>query len=192
MNADGDATLPLCNPAHCIGLLSKDLAKSSVVRSVLAEAKVLFDFCRTNQIDNIRKEANDASDIPASIVAQNVCETCMNLTYIHLKSALAQSAFITSLPANDSYKKYYGEHSNTRNQELDAIPQNCNHGRWQRMLVLIDLAKVFHDAHKLCSCQDAPVSSYIMIVQGIKKAVDCSIKGEDGKFNPILAPDQPR
>jgi hypothetical protein len=52
----------------------------------------------------------------------------------------------------------------------------------------IDLAKVFHDAHKLCSCQDAPLSSYILIVQGIKNAVDCIIKGEDGKFNRILGP----
>jgi hypothetical protein len=80
LNADGDATLPLCDPACCIDLLSKDLAKSSVVRTVLAEAKKVFDFCWTNQIDNIRKEAIDAGDIPASIVAQNVCETCMNPT----------------------------------------------------------------------------------------------------------------
>jgi hypothetical protein len=43
---------------------------------------------------------------------------------------------------------------------------------WQPMLVLIDLAKVFHDAHKLCSRQDAPLSSYILIVQGIKNALD--------------------
>jgi hypothetical protein len=121
-----DATLPLHNPAHCIDLLSKDLAKSSVVCTVLAEAKDVFDFCWTNQIDNIRKEANDAGDIPASIVAQNVCETCMNLICIHLKSALAQSTFITSLSTNDSYKKYYGERSNARKQELDAILQNCN------------------------------------------------------------------
>jgi hypothetical protein len=39
LNADSDPTLPLCNPAHCINLLSKDPAKSSVVCSVLAEAK---------------------------------------------------------------------------------------------------------------------------------------------------------
>jgi hypothetical protein len=57
------------------------------------------------------------------------------------------------------------------------------------MLMLIDLAKVFHDAHKLCSCQDAPLSSYILSVQGIKNAVDCIIKGEDRKFNRILGPE---
>jgi hypothetical protein len=85
-------------------------------------------------------------------------------------------------------KKYYGERSNARKQELDAILQNCNHGHWQRMLVLINLAKVFHDAHKLCSRQDAPLSSYILIVQGIKNAVDPIIKGEDGKFYWILGP----
>jgi hypothetical protein len=167
LTPNGDATLPLCNPAHCIDLLSKDLAKSSVVCTVLAEAKEVFDFFRTNRIDNIRKDAIDAGNIPPSIVAPNVCETCMNLTYIHLKNALAQSTFITSLPTNDSYKKYYGERSNARKQEFDAVLQNCNHGRWQHtMLMLIDLAMVFHDAHKLFSCQDAPLSSYILIVHG--------------------------
>jgi hypothetical protein len=50
------------------------------------------------------------------------------------------------------------------------------------------LAKIFRGAHKLCSCQDAPLSSYILIVQGIKNVVDCIIKGEDGKFDHILDP----
>jgi hypothetical protein len=84
LNADGDPTLPLHNPAHCINLLSKDLAKSSVVCSVLAEAKEVFNLCQANQIDSIRKEAIDAGDILANIVTQNVCDTCMILTYIHL------------------------------------------------------------------------------------------------------------
>ncbi len=101
LNANGDPTLPICNSAQCIDLLSKDLAKSSVVHSVLAEAKEMFDLCQTNQIDSIHKEAIDAGDIPASISVQNVCETCMNLTYIHMKSALAQSTFIASLPTYD-------------------------------------------------------------------------------------------
>jgi hypothetical protein len=65
--------LSLCNPTHCIDLLSKDLAKSSVVCSVLAEAKEVFDFCQTNQINNTCKEAIDAGDILASIIAQNIC-----------------------------------------------------------------------------------------------------------------------
>jgi hypothetical protein len=187
-NADGDPTLPLRNPAHCIDLLYKDLAKLSVVRSVLAEVKEVFDLCLTNQIDSIGKEAMDAGDIPASIVAQNVCEACMNLTYIHLHSALAQSTFIASLPKNDRYIKYYMEQSSARKQELDVIFQNCNHVHWQRMLMLINLVKVFYDAHRLCSRNAAPLSSYVLIIQGIKNAVDCIIKGEDGKFDWILGP----
>ncbi len=74
LNADGDSTLPLCDPAHCINLLSKDLAKSSVVCSVLEEAKEVFDLCRNNQIDSIRNKAIDAGDIPASVVVPNVCK----------------------------------------------------------------------------------------------------------------------
>jgi len=55
LNADGDPALPLRDPAHCIDLLSKDLAKTSVVRSVLAEAKEVFELCRTNRIDIFAK-----------------------------------------------------------------------------------------------------------------------------------------
>ncbi len=95
------------------------------------------------KIDSIRKEAIDAGDIPASVVAQNMCETCMNRTYIHLKSTLALSTYIALLPTNDRYIKYYMERSSVRKQELDGILQNCNHRRWQHMLMLINLAKVF-------------------------------------------------
>ena len=121
LNADGDPALALRDPAHCIDLLSKDLAQTSVVRSVLAEAKELFELCRTNQIDNIRKEAVGAGNIPDSVVAQNVVETRMNLVHIHLSSALAQSTFIASLPTNKSYMKYYKERTHAKRQELDTV-----------------------------------------------------------------------
>ena len=102
LQADGDPALPLHDPAHCIDLLSKDLANTSVVCSVLGEAKEVFDLCQTNQIDNIRKESIKAGNIPNSVVAQNVVKTCMNLTYVHLSSALEQGTFIASLPSNKS------------------------------------------------------------------------------------------
>jgi hypothetical protein len=100
LQADGDPALPLRDPAHWIDLLSKDLVNTSVVPSVLGEAKEVFELCRTNWIDNICKEAIGTGNIPDSVVAQNVVETHMNLTYIHLSSALAQSTFIASLPTN--------------------------------------------------------------------------------------------
>jgi hypothetical protein len=52
--------------------------------------------------------------------------------------------------------------------------------------MLLDLTKVFYDVHKLCSHQDAPLSCYVLIVQGIKNAVDPVIKGDNGKFYWIL------
>ncbi len=112
----------------------------------------------------------------------------MNLTYIHLISALAQSTLIASLPTTDSHKKYYRERTSARKQVLDTILQNCNHRRWQRMLMLIDLTKGFFDAHKLCSCQNVQLSCYILIVQGIKNTVDCIINGDDRKFDRVLGP----
>jgi hypothetical protein len=76
---------------------------------------------KTNPIDNIGKESIGAGEIPDTIVAQNVVETCMNLTYIHLSSALAQSTFIALLPTNVSYKKYYEECTSAKKQEVDTI-----------------------------------------------------------------------
>jgi hypothetical protein len=37
-------------------------------------------------------------------------------------------------------------------------------------------------------CQDAPLSCYILIVQGIKNAVDRIINGDNGKFDRVLGP----
>jgi hypothetical protein len=189
LQSDGDPALSLRDPAHCIDHLSKDLASSSVICSVLREVKEVFELCWTNKIDNICKELTKASNIPNSVVAQIVVKTCMNLTYIHLSFALVQSTFIASLPTNKSCMNYYRERTPATKQELDTVLQNCNHGRWQRMMMLIDLTKVFYEAHKLCSCH-APLSCYVLIVQGIKNAVDCVIKGDDGKLDwiPGLGP----
>ncbi len=82
--------------------------------------------------------------------------------------------------------KYYRERTHAKKQELDGVLQNCNHGHWQCMMMLFDLTKVFYEAHKQCSCQDAPLSSYVLIVEGIKNAVDHVINGNDGKFDQIL------
>jgi hypothetical protein len=56
------------------------------------------------------------------------------------------------------------------------------------MMMLLDLTKVFYEAHKLCSCQDAPLSCYVLIVQCIKNAVDSVINGDNSKFDWILGP----
>ncbi len=80
LQADGDPALPLRDPAHCIDLLSMDLANTSVVCSVLGEAKEGFELHQTNWIDNIRKEAIGTGNIPDSVAAQNFVETRMNLT----------------------------------------------------------------------------------------------------------------
>jgi hypothetical protein len=89
-----------------------------------------------------RKQLEQAIS-PTIFVAQNDVETCINLTYIHLSSALAQRTFIASLPTNKSYMKYYKERTHAKRQELDTVLQNCNHERWQRMMMLLDLTKFF-------------------------------------------------
>jgi hypothetical protein len=96
--------------------------------------------------------------------------------------------FIASLPPNKSYMKYYKERTHAKRQELDTVLQNCNHRHWQCMMMLLDLMNVFYEAHKLCSLQDAPLSCYVLIVQGIKNAVDHVINRDNGKFDWILGP----
>jgi hypothetical protein len=124
LQADGDKALPLCDPAHFIDLLSKDLTNTSDVCSVLGEAQEVFELCHMNQIDNICKESIKAGEIPNSVVAPNVVKTHMTLTYIHLSSALAQSTFIASFPTNKSYRV----RAHAKKQELDTVlVQNCNH-----------------------------------------------------------------
>jgi hypothetical protein len=53
-------------------------------------------------------------------------------------------------------------------------------------MMLLDSTKVFYKVHKPCSCQDAPSSSYVVIVQGIKNAVNCVINGDNDKIDWIL------
>jgi hypothetical protein len=72
--------------------------------------------------------------------------------------------------------KYSEESTHAKKQALDTVLQNCNHGCWQCMMMLLDLTKVFYDDHKLCSHQDAPLSCNVLIAQGIKNAVDRVIK----------------
>lgn len=53
------------------------------------------------------------------------------------------------------------------------------------MQTILELAKILHDAHKLCFRQNGPLSCFVLIVQvrAIKNAVD-----EDGKFERIFGP----
>ncbi len=68
LDVDGDPALPLCDPTHCIDLFLKDLANTSVILSVLGEAKEVFNLCQTNQINNICKESIKAGDTPTVLL----------------------------------------------------------------------------------------------------------------------------
>ena len=65
------------DPSHCVDLLSKDLANTSVVMRVMAEAKEVQDFVKIDCIDSIRLEMNQEGDLENSTSAVSMSDTRM-------------------------------------------------------------------------------------------------------------------
>mmetsp|Transcript_14219 Transcript_14219/g.30950 ORF Transcript_14219/g.30950 Transcript_14219/m.30950 type:complete len:269 (+) Transcript_14219:140-946(+) len=96
------------DPAHCVDLLSKDLASTPVVQSVMAEAKEVRDFVKTDRIDSIRVESNQAShDSEFVPTAVKMSDTRMNLWYDYIKASRKQHGFVKLLWGNDLFRAYY-------------------------------------------------------------------------------------
>ena len=65
------------DPSHCVDLLSKDLANTSVVMRVMAEAKEVQDFVKIDHIDSIRLEMNQEGDLENATSAVSMSDTRM-------------------------------------------------------------------------------------------------------------------
>ena len=73
----GMTILVICDPSHCVDLLSKDLADTEVVKRVMAEAKEVRDFVKIDRIDSIRVERNEEEDVEYVTTAISMSETRM-------------------------------------------------------------------------------------------------------------------
>jgi len=72
------------DPCHCLGLSSKDMTGTDIVKSILMESTEVYHLSR---IDGIRRESIAFNKLEDSGTVKNVVETRMNLIHIHLTSA---------------------------------------------------------------------------------------------------------
>ena len=183
---DRDKPIRSRDCAHCMDLLPKNLADTFTMKSVMSEAKEIYNFTSIHRINSIRIEMIEAGTIIERTTVKNVVDTRMNLIEIHLSSARKQSSFLAALPQNEKWVRYYNECNRDTKQKLDQILQNCSHGRWQRMDTAIGLVTIFRTAHLLCSRRDMPLSAYVLMVQAVKNMVHKSLTEEDGKYDRIM------
>lgn len=181
-----DCCLVLRDPAHCVDLLSKDMAKTNVVKSVLADAKEVYDLVINDRIDSIRREALDDFLIDEECVSKNTVDTRMNLVHDHIVTACKQNEFISSLGTNEKFKCYFNERSNADKEKITSILRRCNFDRWERMNTLTTVTEKFKRIHKLCSRSDFPLSCYVLLVQGLRNGLNVALNADDGKFGKVL------
>ena len=86
--------LPSRDPSHSTDLLSKDLAKTDVVSEVVADAKLVTEFCKIDRIDSIKMEMMIDCDVEISTKAVAMCNTRMNLVHDYVLAASKQHSFV--------------------------------------------------------------------------------------------------
>ena len=118
--------LVIRDPGHCLDLCSKDLAKTSVVKSVMEEAKEVRDFVKTDRIDSMRVEAYNDGDLDRLVSATTMCETRMNLTHDFVTAARAQQPFVLMLPSNPKWHTYFNERKKDSKKKLEEILDRYN------------------------------------------------------------------
>ena len=192
LNLEGQKTIVSRDPAHCIDLLSKDIAKTSVVVGVLQEAKEVFSFCKKDRIDSIRRESIEADLIEPEVTVKHHSETRMNFVHEHVRTAAKQNQFICSLASNDKFIKFYNERGTKEKNDIDGVLGRCNHQCWLRMETLCTLSKHFLRVHHLCSRSDFPLSCYVLLVQALRNSINKAITAHDGKFDRVLGPGSAR
>ena len=184
----GGMTFVSRDPAHSLDLLSKDLVKTLVVKSVMAEAKEVRDFVKIDRIDSIRLEAAESGELEQTWTAVNMVDTRMNLSYDFIKAARLQHDFVKLLWGNEAFQQYFKERSNKVQESTRAILERCSdNNRWERMDVLMSSLLVhFKKVHGLCCRENFPLSCYPLLVQGLRNDLNKGLNVDNGKFDVIL------
>jgi hypothetical protein len=117
--------LTLRDPSHCVDLLSKDLAQTSVVKKVVDEAKEIHTLVRTDRIDSMRVEAQEDGELEESYVGMTLCETRMNLVDGYIQGAIKQSMFLHSLPRNAKWKAFISERKASDKVKYEETLARC-------------------------------------------------------------------
>lgn len=177
--------LPSRDPSHSTDLLSKDLAKTDVVSGVLADAKLVTDFCKTDRIDGIKDEMMADYDVEISTKAVSMSDTRMNLVHDYVEAALKQHDFVLTVQRNAKYQEYYQERTQKKKDELNVMFARF-HGQnmWTKFKMLTSkLCVLFKQVQTVCSRADFPLTAYVLLVQALKNDV---CRGLDDEFEDVF------
>jgi hypothetical protein len=153
---------------------------------VLDQAKIIFDFCKIDRIDGIRRKAISVGSLDEKHTVINFSETRMNNAHDHIEASLKMLDFVRGIRNNAEFVAYYNEpcRTNAAKMKLDDTINGCNGEREMQMQTILPLTAIFKRVHLLCSRQDTPVSAFPLLVQAMHNEVSAVISDE--KFNRIL------
>ena len=160
----------------------------SLVKSVMAEAKEVRDFVKTDHIDSIRLEMARDGELDETWTPIKMCDTRMNLVCDFIKAARKQHDFLMLLRGNAQFQVYYRERSDKEKNRIDEILCRCmDRKRWERMDIVVDsLASHFKAVHKLCCREDFPLSAYPLLVQALRNQINAGLNADKNEFNVVL------
>ena len=118
------------DPSHTVDLLSKDIAKTEVVKAVVAECKEIHTMVRDDRINSMRIDAVQLGYLTESFAGQTLCETRMNEVHGYLDAGIKQFGFLTSLPRNAQWKEFLETRKpDVRDKLLETLNRNIDNSR---------------------------------------------------------------
>lgn len=112
--------------SHTVDLLSKDLANTNVVKTVVNEMKEIHDLVRTDRINSMRLEQAEVGDLKESHSGKTFTLTRMNLLADYGEGALKQSTFIAGLGRDQRWKQFISERKPADKIKWEDKLNKCN------------------------------------------------------------------
>ena len=158
------------------------------MKALLAEAKEIYDFVKTDRIDSIRSEAVQSGHIQVAPPPVNKCDTRMNLIHDYISWALKMATFLAWIRSADKYRQYYSERKQGDKDKHNAFFERCDNNRWKRFEFLTENITVhFKRIYKILCMTKVPLSAYVLLTQALKNHVNQGLNAEGpGKFDEIL------
>lgn len=151
------------DPAHCIDLLMKDLAKTGVMQLVIKYAKKVRDFVKIDRIDSIRRNAALVEELVFYSEVFCPVDTRMNLLHDVVVSARKCRDFLILLPGNTEYQKYRSERNAPKQAELDELMEHFkNKNIWKIFDVVIAFTLPFKETHLAVSRKGARICHLVL------------------------------
>lgn len=179
------------DPSHCMDLLNKNLADSTVARNVLEDSKAVMDWLGNDRLSSICKEYVEAGLVPGAtkyVPLKSVVDTRMNTLDMHWRSVLEQKSVVHVLQSLPKYKEFYESRSAEGRKKQDEMFLRTRFALWSRLDIMLCITGVLSRAQNLSSREDTPLSAWVLIVQATKNALDSQLHSDDGMIDRILGP----